>query len=338
MTVGWWVGAGGGGTCRCKQTFSSFSAVCVFCCAEAQARLCFWPVECVPACRQHGPAAAVTVSDFGGWPAPPPLAAWSPLDGLAAGGCPVNAPVQTRAHTNTHRVFTYTNRIHQSFSFCCLQQKIVLLLFLWKSCWREKKGSHLFKVIPTRDLEVKYQNSASLFALLFHNLFKFLFVFTCDSGRSRKWAYHSCWYTCQPWKLHHLHRDWDCSTITPRQRLFVVCADQLVKCLLRNDSFTSSSTCMRAERSLSSCCRSSIISLLSSSSFSSSIVSGEPIPSSFSSARLLFGDEPLNSWGDAMHTKIPIIYLELSTLSDFCVVLIDHNKLIMLTTGILYQT
>lgn len=26
-------------------------------------------------------------------------------------------------------------------------------------------------------------------------------------------------------------------------------------------------------------------------------MSGEPMPSSFSSARLLFGEEPLNSWG-----------------------------------------
>ncbi|TNN63094.1 hypothetical protein EYF80_026710 [Liparis tanakae] len=57
-------------------------------------------------------------------------------------------------------------------------------------------------------------------------------------------------------------------------------------------------SCSRAERSLSSCCRSSSISLLTSSTFSSSSVSGEPMPSSFSSARLLLGDEPLNSWRD----------------------------------------
>ncbi|TNN68875.1 hypothetical protein EYF80_020910 [Liparis tanakae] len=52
------------------------------------------------------------------------------------------------------------------------------------------------------------------------------------------------------------------------------------------------------ERSFSSCCLNSIISLLKSSTFSSSRMSGEPIPSSFSSARRLFGEEPLNSWGE----------------------------------------
>lgn len=34
MTVGWWVGAGGTGTCRCKQTFSSFSALFVCVCVQ----------------------------------------------------------------------------------------------------------------------------------------------------------------------------------------------------------------------------------------------------------------------------------------------------------------
>lgn len=58
---------------------------------------------------------------------------------------------------------------------------------------------------------------------------------------------------------------------------------------------TCSSSIMRTERSLSSCCRSSIISRRRSSAFSSSQMSGEPIPSSLSSARRRFGEEPLNS-------------------------------------------
>lgn len=63
---------------------------------------------------------------------------------------------------------------------------------------------------------------------------------------------------------------------------------------------TCSSSIMRTERSLSSCCRSSIISRRRSSAFSSSQMSGEPIPSSLSSARRRFGEEPLNSChGDA---------------------------------------
>lgn len=59
---------------------------------------------------------------------------------------------------------------------------------------------------------------------------------------------------------------------------------------------------MRTERSLSSCCRSSIISRRRSSAFSSSQMSGEPMPSSLSSARRRFGEEPLNSCrhGDAV--------------------------------------
>lgn len=60
---------------------------------------------------------------------------------------------------------------------------------------------------------------------------------------------------------------------------------------------TWSSSIILTDRSFSSCCLSSIISLRKSSVFSSSRMSGEPIPSSFSSARLLFGEEPLNSWG-----------------------------------------
>lgn len=59
---------------------------------------------------------------------------------------------------------------------------------------------------------------------------------------------------------------------------------------------TCSSSIMRTERSLSSCCRSSIISRRRSSAFSSSQMSGEPIPSSLSSARRRFGEEPLNSY------------------------------------------
>lgn len=62
-------------------------------------------------------------------------------------------------------------------------------------------------------------------------------------------------------------------------------------------TLTWSSRIILTERSFSSCCRNSIISLLRSSVFSSSRMSGEPIPSSFSSARLLLGDEPLNSYG-----------------------------------------
>lgn len=58
---------------------------------------------------------------------------------------------------------------------------------------------------------------------------------------------------------------------------------------------TWSSSIILTERSFSSCCLNSIISLLRSSDFSSSRISGEPMPSSFSSARLLFGEEPLNS-------------------------------------------
>lgn len=61
---------------------------------------------------------------------------------------------------------------------------------------------------------------------------------------------------------------------------------------------TWSSNIILRERSFSSCCLSSIISLLKSSVFSSSRMSGEPIPSSFSSARFLLGEEPLNSWGE----------------------------------------
>ena len=60
---------------------------------------------------------------------------------------------------------------------------------------------------------------------------------------------------------------------------------------------TCSSSIMRTERSLSSCCRSSIISRRKSSAFSSSQMSGEPMPSSLSSARRRLGDEPLSSWG-----------------------------------------
>lgn len=65
---------------------------------------------------------------------------------------------------------------------------------------------------------------------------------------------------------------------------------------LPHQAVTWSSSIILTVRSFSSCCLSSIISLLRSSVFSSSRMSGEPIPSSFSSARLLFGEEPLNSW------------------------------------------
>lgn len=58
---------------------------------------------------------------------------------------------------------------------------------------------------------------------------------------------------------------------------------------------TCSSSIIRTERSLSSCCRSSIISRRRSSAFSSSQMSGDPIPSSLSSALRRFGEEPLNS-------------------------------------------
>lgn len=66
-------------------------------------------------------------------------------------------------------------------------------------------------------------------------------------------------------------------------------------CLMLCLFLTWSSSIILTDRSFSSCCLSSIISLLKSSVFSSSRMSGEPIPSSFSSARLLFGEEPLNS-------------------------------------------
>lgn len=62
-------------------------------------------------------------------------------------------------------------------------------------------------------------------------------------------------------------------------------------------TLTWSSSIILTERSFSSCCLNSIISLLRSSVFSSSRMSGDPIPSSFSSARLLLGEEPLNSYG-----------------------------------------
>ena len=85
---------------------------------------------------------------------------------------------------------------------------------------------------------------------------------------------------------------------------------------------TCSSSSMRAERSLSSCCRSSSISLLSSSPFSSSSASGEPIPSSFSSARLLLGDEPLNSY----RTNIRASCITMNVYTLVCTSLIEGDK------------
>lgn len=55
-------------------------------------------------------------------------------------------------------------------------------LCLKKRLEKEKKKQFRFYLVPARDVELKYHDSASLFALLFHNLFKFLFVVTCDSG------------------------------------------------------------------------------------------------------------------------------------------------------------
>lgn len=278
--------------------FISRCVCVVLCCAEAQARLWFWPADCVPACRQRGPAAAVTVSDFGGWPAPPPPAAWSPLDGLAAGGCPVNAPVQTCTHTQTERLLTQAGST-KAFVFAASNKKNCSLgVFLTKLLKEKQKGSHLFYVIthqrfgskiPEVGISVCSPVSQPVevsvcFHLRFWSIQEVSLSPTLVHLPTLKAA------PIPPWL--RLLRDHP----PDKDRLSFVQINSL-KCLLGNDSFTSSSTCMRAERSLSSCCRSSIISLLSSSSFSSSMASGEPIPSSFSSARLLFGDEPLNSWG-----------------------------------------
>lgn len=153
-----------------------------------------------------------------------------------------------------------------------------------------------------------------MFTLLFHKQFKFvclrcIFGPLCLNLLFRMWAYQ-----CLAVKLVYLSTP-PSATLLSWPRL--VSYDLWLKAGLSSGvvnnvserslqqpqsfSLTCSSICMRASRSLSSCCRSSSISLLSSSIFSSSSVSGDPIPSSFSSARLLLGDEPLNSWRD-MHS------------------------------------
>lgn len=78
---------------------------------------------------------------------------------------------------------------------------------------------------------------------------------------------------------------------------------KMIMCLM----LTCSSSIILTERSFSSCCLSSIISLRKSSVFSSSRMSGEPIPSSLSSARLLFGEEPLNSFGRAEKEYLDLV-------------------------------
>lgn len=90
---------------------------------------------------------------------------------------------------------------------------------------------------------------------------------------------------------HFKHAVHTLNTVVPDNYLLWLCVSAPTSSCLK-----CSSSIIRTERSLSSCCLSSTISLRRSSVFSSSKMSGEPIPSSFSSApRLLFGEEPLNS-------------------------------------------
>lgn len=135
---------------------------------------------------------------------------------------------------------------------------------------------------------------ANLFSGLFvHTSRLRLFVSTCRSGRSRMWPLHQPTATsvntsrgcCRLAKLRCALAARPAARLHPSQQ-------QAAPLRL----LTCSSICMRTARSLSSCCRSSSISLRSSSTFSSSRASGEPMPSSFSSARLRLGEAPLNSW------------------------------------------